>query len=310
VVPVIPPPPAPPAIPDSGYVDLEGGAGRLWYRIHGSGGDTVVVPLGAYLEDHLAALSSSHTIIFYDPRNRGRSAALADSSAVTFDQDVADVEFLRRHARASRISLIGFSYYAAVAAAYAARYPERVTRLVMLSPIEPSDSLAYEYDPPDRRARLDTTAARELVRMRAAGRDTSDALAYCQAYWRVNAAVFVGNEAKAASVNPKWCEFTSESPAYLAPHMASVVTTLGARRDSTAGVERISVPVLIIHGSGDLVANPEGARAWSRSLPNSRLWMLAGAGHLAFIEETADLVRGIGRFLAGEWPEGAVRVQP
>src|SRR5262245_18636276 len=175
---------APPSRPTEGEIDT--GAGTLWYRVSGRGSDTVLVPLGAWLEKSLESLTTKHTVVFYDPRHRGRSHPYTDSTAETFDGDIADLEAVRAALGASRVSVIGYDYYAAVAAAWAAANPQRVTRLVLLSPIEPADSLARSWNPPERMARLDTTAARALVKARAAGRDTADAAGYCIEFWRVN----------------------------------------------------------------------------------------------------------------------------
>ncbi|MEP7347646.1 MAG: alpha/beta fold hydrolase, partial [Gemmatimonadaceae bacterium] len=125
----LPVPVEPPRVPSEGSVPI-GAAGGLYYHIVGSGRDTVLVPLAAYLEKVLAPLSQSHTVIFYDPRRRGRSTSYADTTLSTFANDVQDVESIRVAVGASKVSLIGFSYFGAVVADYAASFPERVSRVV------------------------------------------------------------------------------------------------------------------------------------------------------------------------------------
>jgi pimeloyl-ACP methyl ester carboxylesterase len=79
---------------------------------------------------------------------------------------------------------------------------------------------------------------------------------------------------------------------------------LGAR---AAGLQ---VPVLVIHGRDDLVANPEGAREWTRLFPEARLLRLRDTGHLPFIEAPDQLRRAIDFFLMGHWPPLAEGVGP
>lgn len=311
-VPAPGPPPPPVVVPDplprplaEGHVPV-GAAGRLWYRVAGSAPDTVIVPLGSWLETSLAPLANRYALLFYDPRSRGRSDALRDTSLIAFEADVEDLEAVRSALGVSRAALIGYHYYGAVAAAYAARHPDRVSRLVLLSAIEPTDSLEQAFAPPNRVARLDTLAARRLVRMRAEGRDTSEAALYCRTFWEVNAKVFVGDTAQAVRVVPDWCDLPNETPATLAPVLARRYNSLGPRRDLSSVAARVQAPTLVVHGTRDLVVNPDGARTWAALVPQARLWLLPGVGHLTFFEAPDVLLGGLRDFLRGEWPIGAL----
>ena len=279
----------------------------LWYRITGAGPDTVLVPLGAYLERALAPLGVSHVMVFYDPRGRGRSAPLADTSALTFGDGLRDLATVQEALGVHRAAVIGFSAQAATAVSYAAAHPDRVSRLVLLSPIEPNDSLARAWDPPERRTRIDTTMARTLLKLRAAGRDTSDAAEYCRTYWMVNAPLFVGDPSRTGVVDAAWCAEPNETPRSLGAHQLRLMESLGPGRDFAPVARRVGVPVLVVQGGHDLIVNPAGAAAWARLLPDGRLLMFADAGDFLFLEEP-DLVRdAIGRFLGGVWPDRAVR---
>jgi pimeloyl-ACP methyl ester carboxylesterase len=303
--PVAAPPPAPvpsrPApAPAEGKIDA-GGAGGLWYHVVGNGRDTVLVPLGAYLEEVLSPLARNHVLIFYDPRRRGRSDTFTDTTLSSFDADVQDMERVRAALGVSRTGIIGFSYYAAVAAAHAARHPDRVSRLVMLSPIEPDDSVAATYSPAERTTRIDTTQARALVKRRAAGADTTSPLEYCEAYWRLNAPLFVGDPSRASRIVPSWCQLANESPRALSDHLRRSFASLGPS-ELLDLARRVSAPTLIIQGDRDFVVNPAGAAAWARALPTARVWPVRGAGHFSFFEERDAVTRAIERFLSGEWP--------
>lgn len=304
------PPPAPvelPApIPVSGAII--GGAGALRFEVVGRGPDTTIVPLGSWLRDSIAPLGEAHTFVFYDPRHRGASHSFSDSLAATFEGDVADLEAVRAFLRLERVAVIGYDYYAGVVAAWAAQHPNRVSRVVLLSPIEPVDSLAASWNPPQRMARLDTVAARQLVKDRAAGRDTTNLTGYCEAFWRVNAPVFMADSAQAARWRAPWCHLPNETPVRLAESMGLAVQSLGPEVDLAARARGITSPVLVIHGDDDLVANPEGGRAWARLFPDARYLRLRYTGHLPFIENAPTLRRALDFFLQGTWPPLAERV--
>lgn len=69
----------------------------------------------------------------YDQVGAGSSSRL-DPDRYTLDRDVADLDAIRRHLGAQRVTLIGHSYGSVLAAAYAARHPGRVERMVLISP--------------------------------------------------------------------------------------------------------------------------------------------------------------------------------
>ena len=299
-----PVPVTPPPFPSEGSIPI-GAAGGLYYHIVGTGRDTVLVPMAVYLEKALEPLSRSHTVVFYDPRHRGRSTSYADSALSNFAGDVDDVEQVRAAVGVSKVSLIGFSYFGAVAVEYAASFPDRVTRVALLSPIEPNDSLAKRIDAKAATSRLDTTQARKLVRMRAAGKDTSDVTAYCRAYWAVNAPAYVGDSTKARQLDASFCALPNEGVRAFAAHVARVMASLASRRDFTPLAQRVRAPTLVVHGDRDLVVHPDGARAWAASLPESRLLTLHGAGHMLYVGDADAVVRSLLAFLGGAWPAGA-----
>ena len=282
-----------------------GGAGLLQFRREGTSGDTILVPLATWLFPALSDLAKQHVVFSYDPRHRGHSHPLTDTTAATFDGDVADLELVRKNLGLGRVSVIGYDYYAGVAAVWAARNPQSVNRLVLLSPIEPADSLARAWNPPERLARIDTTAARALVKARAAGRDTSDAVNYCTEFWRLNARVFVGDTARAGQVGTGLCQVLNETPARVADAAGRALSSLGPAVDIGATANGLTAPTLVMHGRLDLVANPEGAREWARRIPGARLLWLSNVGHLPHLEAASIVVDAINDFLAGRWPPRA-----
>lgn len=294
--------------PATGTVPV-GDSTALYYDIQGSAADTVVVPLGVFLDSALAPLARTHTVVFYDPRQRGRSTHSTDTTRSTFAADVEDLERVRAELGLSRMALVGFSYYAAVAASYAAAHPQRVARLVLLSPIELTDSLAQHRDGAAAMSRIDTVQARRLVRWRAAGKDTVDATAYCQAYWAVNASVYVGDTAHAKRVRTDMCSLPNEGIRSFAQHMALVLRSMGPRRDLTRAANAVTAPTLVIRGDRDLVANPEGARAWAAAIPNARLLTIRGGGHLVYVDDPGVITRALTTFLGQAWPDAAEQVR-
>jgi 3-oxoadipate enol-lactonase len=82
----------------------------------------------------------------------------------------------------------------------------------------------------------------------------------------------------------------------------------GASFDASREVSRITSPTLVIHGSGDRYVPVANAVALAGEIPDARLRVLDNAGHLVFIERSADVNREIVRFLKPRRaPRGAPR---
>jgi pimeloyl-ACP methyl ester carboxylesterase len=79
----------------------------------------------------------------------------------------------------------------------------------------------------------------------------------------------------------------------------------GARFDASRDVRRIFAPALVIHGSEDRYVPPSGGRALAEAIPNARLRLVEGAGHLVFVERAAEVNREVVDFLADGEPDVA-----
>ena len=146
----------------------------------GDGPPRVLVPNGEYFADDLATIWTRHPAVVYDLRNRGASEPVADPARLERGvlNDVDDLEAVRRQVGVDRVDLIAHSYVGVVAALYAMRYPQRVGRLVMLSPA-PADLTTHPPPPPDETMRRVFGGLGAMQQAPPPG----DAEARCQAFW-------------------------------------------------------------------------------------------------------------------------------
>jgi proline iminopeptidase len=79
----------------------------------------------------LAPLAERMQLVYFDHRGQGRSAR-GDAAKYTLDENVEDMEALRRHLGTGPIVSIGTSYGGMVAMAHAARYPDAISHLVLV----------------------------------------------------------------------------------------------------------------------------------------------------------------------------------
>src|SRR5690348_15185733 len=109
----------------------------------------------SYLGD-LGGLDEHLRVIRLDLRGTGDSETPVDPASYRCDRLVDDVEALREHLGLTRLELLGHSAGANIAVRYAAAYPERVARLLLITPSTRAVGLEVSVE-----------ARRELVRLRA-----------------------------------------------------------------------------------------------------------------------------------------------
>jgi proline iminopeptidase len=294
-----------------GYIEAGGGV-RLFYRIVGTGRDTVVVLHGGpgfsmgYIASDLEPLAARHVLVFYDQRGTGRSTLVTDSASLDAQRFGDDLEAVRKNFKLRRLTLLAHSWGAAVAALYAAKHPDRVGRLLIVDGI----SVRRPYHAPGLQS-LDTrrdSATQSRLRELAAARlaHPGDAAA-CRAYYGL---WFVATFADSAALHRSRGDFCAGSPEALENKIKSVdrftLRSLGDW-DWRPALRAVTAPALVIRGTIDHVPL-ESAREWAAALPNGRLLQMQGSGHFPYLDRPDQFFAAVEIFLRGGWPAGAERV--
>ncbi len=282
---------------EEGFITTDDGV-KLYYVSKGDGADVVVAPMAIYLEEHLAPLAKGRRIVFYDPRNRGRSGA-ADLSTVSLDRQMEDLEDLREALGLEKMALIGWSGLGMEMAVYAIRHPDRVTRLVQISPVPPAESIMAELG--DARAdAVDRAAIAALDARARSGEFDDDPAEYCRLDRSLTLPSNFVDKSLVSEVADA-CAYENEWPKNFWPHLGALLGSLEGY-DWRADLQALDVPRLIIHGREDGIP-VAGAEAWSAGYPSARLLLVSPAGHFPYIEKKRIELDAIDAFLDGKWPK-------
>jgi proline iminopeptidase len=120
----------------------EGEGVRLSYRIVGNGKPLIVIHDGPGYEKTLMypgfdGLRSEVRVIYYDQRGCGRSAPLSPTTSLSIDDNIADLEALRRYFYLDRFSIAAHGWGAVIALEYARRYEQHIDSIILITPISP-----------------------------------------------------------------------------------------------------------------------------------------------------------------------------
>jgi proline iminopeptidase len=292
-----------------GYVDAGGGV-RLFYRLLGTGRDTVVIIHGGpgfssgyfgHDLDGLVGTGRGHALLFYDQRGAGRSTLVKDSVELSGARFAEDLEAVRRHFKFEKLTMLGHSWGAGVVALYAARYPRRVGRILIVGGIPlTAQGLAAFFG--GLRAGRDSGTIRRMTQWEATLEANPEDQTACR---ESNALFFTPFFVDTTGATLRQVDFCGDSPA--ARRNSLIVNrytwaSLGPY-DWRPAMRQVRAPTLIVHGEREVIPM-EYAREWAATMPNARLLILPGLGHFLYVEDPERFFRAVDVFLAGGWPTG------
>ncbi|HEX9653891.1 MAG TPA: alpha/beta fold hydrolase, partial [bacterium] len=110
---------------------------QLYCKVMGSGEPIVILHGGpgldhTYLLPQMAELAKDYRLIFFDQRLAGRSASNVDSSAITLQNFIDDVEGVRREFNLEKMNLLAHSWGSFLALNYAITYPDHLKSLTLV----------------------------------------------------------------------------------------------------------------------------------------------------------------------------------
>jgi pimeloyl-ACP methyl ester carboxylesterase len=275
--------------------DIAGHDGtRLHCELAGSGRTAVLIPLACWTLPDLLPLAGGRRIAAYDPRGRGASDAVSSGDQLGLAADVADLEAVRAALDLPQVALVGWSYYAAVAAHYAAAYPNRVSRLVLLAPIPLRRIPWFGQAAHTLVERIDAGAMTALQAAARAGAVATQSCTLCREWQRALLPAYVAHADAIARMRADPCRWPNEHPSRLNPLLERLWQSLG-EWDWQAELAALAVPILVLQGDSDFQPR-EAAEAWAAHL-GARLEIVPGAGHLAWLDRPDAVLSTVSDFL-------------
>ncbi|WP_158588060.1 alpha/beta hydrolase, partial [Actinomadura logoneensis] len=235
-----------------------------------------------------AALAADGFDVYaYDQVGAGRSTRLSDVTRYTVARHVADLDAVRAAIGADRIIIVGQSWGGSLAAQYLAAHPEHVAKVVFTSPgvLWPAALPHGDGDPwtrltPAQKKRYDelTSAPRLLAAAVLLSVNPNAAHAFYgdrEADERFHRLALVGKDTTSCPGAPSRTPHENRQGFYV-----NQITSRDFRKvpDPRPALRRVRTPALVMRGECDFV-RWEATRDYRRTLPNSTLVLVRGAGH-------------------------------
>ncbi|WP_232666625.1 alpha/beta fold hydrolase [Pseudonocardia sp. TRM90224] len=249
---------------------------RLAYAIHGSGPPILVASCWlSHLEydwqspvwrHFLLDLGRFATVVRYDERGYGMSDW--DVEDFSLPSRIADLEAVADAAGLTRFALMGMSQGGPVAITYAARHPQRLTRLVLYG----TYSVAMRDATPDARELEDTFT--QMIKVGWARPDSTFRRVF------TNLMIPGATERQAGWLDELQARATSTENAVNA-------RTERMRADARELLPEIATPTLVLHARGDRMVDFAEGRELAKSISRSRLVSLDSDNHITLADEPA-----------------------
>lgn len=301
-----------------GFITTDDGV-RLFYHVVGDGHTKLVAVHGGpgnslfSIEPDFAPLAEHYTVIYYDQRGNGRSDLISDPARLGLDQHIADLEAVRRHFGLERMNLIGNSWGGLLVAMYASAHPDRVDHLILHSAASPTfeemQQMAHSmFDRARRRFTQDQVdRLGDLFDPEFRARSAENPLSMCREWVSLFLPLMAVNQGALTRFHGDICAGSDEALRQQQAVNMKVWNSMG-HFDLRERAHAVTARTLVIQGAGDNIPLA-AAEDWARAIPNARLLVIEGAGHISQVEQPDVLFPAIERFFAGGWPDGARSVR-
>jgi proline iminopeptidase len=280
---------------------IESHGGEIWYGISGNRDSSetplIVIHGGPGMSHNylypLADLADKRPVIFYDQLDAGLSERPNNPENWHISRFLLEVDDLRESLNLHRVAIFGNSWGGTIAAAYAAKAPVGLEKLVLSSPLLNTD--LWLADNKVHREKLPAEVLCVMRKYEEEGQESSQE-------YQDSVEVFYARHF--CRVNP-WPDYVIETmdalneTCYAGMWGPNEFTCNGSLRnyDGLAELEAIQTPTLVTCGEFDEAA-PASCKAFTQLIPDGRYAEFEGASHLTFVEIRGKYIETLRQFLA------------
>lgn len=206
--------------------------------------------------------SRNNTLVRFDLRGSGLSDRMVEEQSL--ETWVQDLETIIEDVNIDRFPLLGFCQGGAIALSYAVRHPERITHLILFD----SYSQGSLVDGTPEKKKREVMALAEMIEVGWGRGDT-------EVFRRIFTDLLMP---EASEEEHQWLAELQHKTA--TPAMASRLWQVFHQIDVRHLLDKVNVPTLIFHVTGDKVVPFEEGRKLASEIPNARFIPLESENHI------------------------------
>jgi proline iminopeptidase len=253
-----------------------------------------------YMQGNFGHYHKTHRVVFIDMLGRGMSDDAKDPSEYSVQNDVHVAEEVRKALKMDKIAVVGHSYGTVVAQAYAVKYPDQVSKMVLINGFHSGENWQANCDNynhvaktqfPEKWAQVDS--------LRALGYVSSDSV-FSALYGSFPAKYAYYHDTKLRQRVPTYKFRNWNNDVYYSIigrdadfFVSGSMMDIDFRRD----LKNLEFPTLIIAGRYDMVSTPEYAVQYKRFMPQAQFEMFENSGHNPYLEESEKFYKILDEFL-------------
>jgi proline iminopeptidase len=253
-------------------------------------------------------MARTHRLIFIDERGSGRSQRLEDANLYTVEAMVEDIEDVRVALNLGKISLLGHSCGGVLAQAYALKYQQNLSHLILNSTFastrEMNEVLASEKAqmPPAKLKRLNELEQVGLFGKGEAWEHGRYPAEYAALAWGPGYFPFLYGARPDSSYDPATGQAPSNWELYRAMWGSHGEFVIDGNLKSVEYVDRLAtihVPTLVLVGDHDECA-PRLSKEMHEKIAGSKLVILPNSGHMNFVDQPEMWHEAVDGFLVDQ----------
>ncbi len=290
-----------------GFVNANGV--MIYYEEFGKGEPLMIVHGGPgashdYFLLYLVPLAKNNRLIFIDERGSGQSERLEDSTQYTVENMVEDVEAVRKALDLGKMSLLGHSYGGVLAQAYALKYQQNLTHLILCSTFPSTSQMnevfkkMKEKMSPELRARIDKMEKAGLFGHGLPYEQNRYTNAYMIAAWGEGYFPYLYHHRPDPNYDPVASGVMSWR-LYREMWGSDGEFVIDGNLKSVEYVDKLStikVPTLITCGDHD-ECPPSLAKEMHEKIAGAKLVIFPQSGHMTFVDQPDMFIRTVEEFL-------------
>jgi proline iminopeptidase len=294
-----------------GFVDADGVL--IYYWIIGRGQPLMIVHGGPgashdYFLPWLVPLARTNRLIFIDERGSGKSERLEDATRYTVESMADDAEAVRQALGLGKISLLGHSYGGVVAQAYAFKYQQNLTHLILGSTFHSTEAINKALA--DMKAKMPSEDREKLEAYEKAGLfDKGKAWQhgrypdeYAQLAWGPGYFPYLYQRRPDPNYDPMGGNASTSWELYREMWGSHGEFIVDGNLKSVEWADRlpsIKVPTLVMCGDHDESA-PWIAQAMHEKIAGSKLFIFPESGHMTFVDQPSLFIKTVNDFVHGK----------